>query len=174
MSTAQRKVTQVNKSPLCVHCAGSAWCQEDWAVRKTARPKTVWAQQEAPPYLLPGQPQTSCGPDACSSSQPCLPPSPLVRTGTTCSTKSDSWNWCGLSDGTFFCYLHTHGFDKVFGTWIICYHCFVIFNSTQRKMLISGRPAVLRFTDHWPYVSAVCDTPIRIQHLVHWGFDLLQ
>lgn len=65
------------------------WCQEHWAVTKTARLKPVWAQQEVPPDLLPGQPQTSCGPDACSSSQPCLRPSPSVRYKATRRAQND-------------------------------------------------------------------------------------
>lgn len=65
---------------VCVSICRSVWCQRHWAVTETAHHEAVWAQQEVPPCLLPGQPQTSCGSDACSSSLPCMPPSQLVST----------------------------------------------------------------------------------------------
>lgn len=81
LKNLQRSRTQLYKPCVCV-CVSicrPVWCQRHWAVTETAHHEAVWAQQEVPPCLLPGQPQTSCGSDACSSSLPCMPPSQLVR-----------------------------------------------------------------------------------------------
>lgn len=67
---------------------------------KTAHHKTVWAQQEVPPYLLPVQPQTSCGSDACSSSRPCMLPLLLVRYMATQNTELNVHLNSGLCNET--------------------------------------------------------------------------